>query len=192
MDRKQIVFLAAVVLLVAILFACSFSSNTETIKFGAIIPLSGDVSYMGQSMKNGINLAIKDTGFKVMFEDSQGKKDVAVNAYNKLTQLNGINYILGSQSGVILSYAPLAKEQKKIVFAIGTASPGLTKNNDYLFRNNLYTAEEAEFNAKQIYNLGYKNLVLLAHNQPGGKEYLEIISKNYAGKVLFKEIFFGQ
>ncbi|MDD4983430.1 MAG: ABC transporter substrate-binding protein [Candidatus ainarchaeum sp.] len=180
------IFVAAI-----IIFAFIFSEPGTAIKIGAIIPLTGDVSYMGQSMKNGIDLASKETGLKVVYEDSQGKKDVAVNAYNKLTQLDGVNYILGSQSGVILSYSSLAKEQKKIVFAIGTASPGLTKNNDYLFRNNLYTAEEAEFNARQIYNLGYKNLVLLAHNQPGGVDYLKIISDNYGGKIEFQEIFYS-
>ncbi len=197
MDKK-LLFFGICLILVVLAFFIGYAkigffgvSFVEKNKIGAIIPLSGELAYMGESMQKGIGLAIKDTNFNIsiIYEDFQGKKDVAVNAYNKLTQLDNVNYIFGSQSGVILSYSPLAKEQHKIVFAIGTANPGLTTNNGFLFRNNLYTADEAEFNAKQIFNLGYKNIILIAHNQPGGKEYLNIFSEKYKGDVLFQEVF---
>ena len=71
--------------------------KNETIKIGAILPLTGDLAFLGEEIKKGIDIAVleyKDKGvdINVIYEDDQSLSPiVAVNAANKLLNIDKIN-----------------------------------------------------------------------------------------------------
>jgi len=137
--RWSLVSLALAVIL-GLTLACAKKEPAD-IKIGAILPLTGDGATLGQDCKNGIDLAMAQvnkpskTRIKVLYEDSQGKPDQAVSAYNKLVGSN-IKVIIGDLfSAPTLAIAPLADRDKVFVFSPGASNPKLSGASKYVFRN---------------------------------------------------------
>jgi len=143
--RAIVTALAATALLAAGsgLFACK-KKEPETIKIGAILPLTGDYAVYGKKMKNAIDLALKlrDDNenslyrFEILYEDDQGDPKTAVTAFNKLTADPEIQVVIGGiASALAQPLAPLTKEKKVILFSPGASAPTLSGVSPYFIRN---------------------------------------------------------
>ena len=82
MKKKIILGIVVLVAIVVGLFVVINSeknsqvSDEQTIKIGVSAPLTGDLAFLGESYKDGINLAIKDLPktkykYEVIFEDDK-------------------------------------------------------------------------------------------------------------------------
>lgn len=133
-------------LLIFILFspACKKkeAKKEETIKIGAILPLTGSAAEWGVAMKNGMELAIDKINKKggvngkkiiIKYEDNQSEPKMAVSAINKLISTQEIPVILTIQSSVSLAIAPIAN-QNKVVLLCSAAHPDIIKMGEYIFR----------------------------------------------------------
>ncbi|MDR0605588.1 MAG: penicillin-binding protein activator [Bacteroidales bacterium] len=147
----------------------------EMITIGAILPLTGQVSFTGVPIKNSIELFINEfnstsnTKVNVIYEDSQGDKNKAISAFQKL-QLQGIKIIIGPvTSGEVLTVAPLAEKHQIVIFSPGSSASEITNFGEYVFRNELsdvYGAKEQARLAIDI--LHWKNVgVLYIQNDYG-------------------------
>ena len=99
--------LGAVALAVAGLFAftgCGEKAG-ETVKIGAIGPLSGAVAVYGVDCLNGINLAAEEINaaggingkkIEIVSEDDEGNPEKSVNAYKKIVTQKKTKLIVGS------------------------------------------------------------------------------------------------
>ena len=76
----------------------------ETIKIGAMGPLTGDLSIYGTAVDNGIKLAVEEINaaggilgkqVECTFLDEKGDSTEAVNAYNRLVQNEKVVAIIG-------------------------------------------------------------------------------------------------
>ncbi len=116
---------------------------TETIKIGAILPLSGQNEFYGNEIKNAIELAreeinktggINGSNLEVIYEDDKAEAKTGVNATQKLIEMDKVPVILGSwASSVVLAEAPIAEKSKVIVMAEAIA-PAISEAGDYIFR----------------------------------------------------------
>lgn len=115
MKKKIILLLAAVLLLTACGGGANNAANNgndgggdaaagDTIKFGGIIPKTGEVAVYGNTAENGIKLALKEIndaggidGKQVEYVsyDDKGDPTEAVNIYGKLMD-EGVNAIIGA------------------------------------------------------------------------------------------------
>ncbi|MCX6793047.1 MAG: ABC transporter substrate-binding protein [Candidatus Falkowbacteria bacterium] len=137
-------------LLVLVLAGCSFNKDTseagksmKVIKLGAILPLSGDAGAYGEQVQNVIDYQLvkvnekyKDKGikFEVIYEDGKCTGNDAVNAFQKLTEIDGVKFIIGGFcSSETLAMIPLVKDGKVLLAGPGSSNPQIEKANDYVF-----------------------------------------------------------
>jgi len=147
---KKIMMLVMVSLL--LLVACEETAQTtqkmqkaDPITFGFIMPLSGDLSWLGQNMKLGVELAVEEINAKggvngrnlqVIYEDGLCGGKGASSAANKLINIDGVHYIVGGAcSGETIAAAPLAEASKTVLFSPTSSNPSITTIGDFVFRN---------------------------------------------------------
>ena len=152
MKKRLLKAIAAGLLSVGMLAACSggtSGSGGYVIKIGANLELSGNVASYGQSVLEGINLAVEEinasggiNGKKIEIVDMDNKSDSseAVNVATRLISQDKVIAIIGSATtGNTASQIKIANENKVIVLTPSGTSPTLTVNkdgsvNEYIFR----------------------------------------------------------
>jgi len=134
-----IIIIAAVALATA-LFITQTKKESEEIKIGAILPLTGDAAIYGQEMKKGIDLALEEINKKnkvrirVIYEDDQGIPRNAVSAAQKLITYNKVPVIICSLSSITLALAPIAQREKVVLISPSASAPEITYAGEFVFR----------------------------------------------------------
>ncbi len=159
------------------------------IKIGAILPLTGKYSFIGEYLKEGAELAkdeinsnnrIDGTKLEIIYEDSQADTKLALSSYKKLSEFDDVNIFLTTISGVTLGIAPLAEENKNLVFSIGTASTKISNAGDYIFRHNLLPRTEAKVLAKFIHDkMNIEEVGMLFVNADSGISYRDAFEESF-------------
>jgi len=106
----------------------SDNNSSDPVKIGVIAPLSGDRAFMGEGMKNAIELAKQDIGdkdlshdYEIIYADSQLDNTKSASAANKLISTNNVDSLISFSSGVGSVVSPIAKKNGVIHFGIGSA-----------------------------------------------------------------------
>ncbi len=133
-------FLVLIAFYAILLTGCGNNNQTkkETIKIGAVIPLTGEVATYGESLKKGFEMAVmEDSGnYEIIYEDSKADKVTGISAINKLISIDKVKFVLGdATSGVTLAIAPVSEKNKVILFDAIATSDAIIKSGDYVFRN---------------------------------------------------------
>ena len=132
-------------LLIPFQFGCSKKPlEAKEIRIGAILPLTGDGALYGQMARKAIELAVeeinakKGTGekkFSVVYEDSQLKPDLAVNAATKLITVDKVLAIIGPMtSNEFIPVIPIAQKYKIPIISPSATSREITELGSYKFR----------------------------------------------------------
>ena len=143
-------------------FGCA--KETKDIKIGAILPLTGDMAKFGESFKNGIDLAVDEinsengiygANIQIIYEDDTGEGKQAVSAFRKLINQDKVQSVIGGvMSSTAMPIAPIAEENKIILFSPTATAPALSKYKEYFFRiqpsDNYEGKVMAEFVYKQL------------------------------------------
>ena len=141
---KRLIVVIPVLALVFLSFSCDgpgTESSKRTVRIGAILPLSGNLQYIGEEEKNGMNMALEDLNsdpeskyqFEIVYEDSKGQAKEAVSIFQKLVSVDEIEYIISSTSPVSNVLLPLAEKNDILLFAI-TIEPKVTESHKNVFR----------------------------------------------------------
>ena len=105
----------------------------------------GTVAVQAKTMAmDEINAAggINGRMLELVVEDSKCNAQDAINAYNKLTDVDGIKIILGTScSGAMLGVAPLAERDGVILFSGLASNPDIANAGDYIFRTQISDIE---------------------------------------------------
>ena len=120
-------------------------NNGKTFKIGVIAPFTGDLSIYANNARNGMLLAqeeINTTGYlkngmnlKLIVEDTMLSSKYAINAVNKLINIDKVRVIIGDiTSSATLSVAPIAEKNKVVLLANGGSAPKIRYAGDYIFR----------------------------------------------------------
>jgi len=128
------------------------STTKGPIKIGFIGAMSGPFTKYGAF--EAVNLAVEEinkaggiNGRKIILVAEDGKCDgkEAVNAVNKLINIDKIKIILGGHcTPESLAIAPIVEQNKVIMLASITTSPGLTHAGDYVFRTSPVSTVQSE------------------------------------------------
>lgn len=100
----------SLVLIVAWIAGCAQAPQEQ--KIGAILPLTGPASYIGEEARNAILLA--DPEGQVAIDDSKGDAKQAVLAASRMMDKN-ISYLIAWMSGPSGAVAPLAQERHAVL-----------------------------------------------------------------------------
>jgi branched-chain amino acid transport system substrate-binding protein len=167
--------------------------NSKT-SIGAILPLTGSFAYLGQGEKVGMELASENNPHvSLVFEDSQGKADLALSAMKKLLDFQKINIHVVSTTGAVLSTLPAYKESGKDVLVFAQATiPDVTNNYPFAYRLYVSADKEADLLAKYAKQKKYMRIGALHFRYRAGEDAVRIFKSkvnSYGGKVIHVENF---
>ena len=150
------------------------AAAANTAKIGVLEATTGAGAAYGQSMKEGVDLAVdeinKDPKTKIKldihFYDTKGNKTEAINAMKKLIEQDKVLAIEGPTfSGEMFAAGPIAQQSKVAAFGTGTTAPGITDIGDYIFRNAIPGKMAIPQTVKKAHDkLGFKKIAILYAN----------------------------
>lgn len=186
--------IAVVVILVAMFIVTQIKRESEVIKIGVMGPLTGIRAMGGTYMRNGLEMALEEINskggvkgrkIKLVYEDTKYKPDVAISAFRKLVDVEGISLIIGFQnSSCLLAVAPLAEKKKVICIGYGTQSNKISNAGDYIFRTQIASREEIPAISDFIRNkLRISRIGVLYLNTDYGVEYKNILKRIFEDKL---------
>ncbi len=153
------------------------AARAETIRIGAILPLTGPGALIGTQQMRGIQFAIDQANEKggvrgnkieVVFEDNQAKPDQSILSFNKLTDLQHLQVIFTAYSGPSLAMAPLATRKKVLMINAGAQADKLATASPYLINTLPTIGDEISVISKYAIGEGKKKAVILFENGAAG------------------------
>ena len=138
-------------MLVTVLFvgACGPGAEEQdgsatAFKIGVMESLTGPGETYGNVVVQAKNMAVEEINaaggingrpLELIVEDSKCSAQDSITAYRKLTDVDGVKIILGTScSGAMLGAAPLAEEDRVILFSGSATNPDIANAGDYIFR----------------------------------------------------------
>ncbi len=156
--------------------------ETPIIKIGAILPLTGSASVVGEQIQKAMNLANEKNKYTIIYEDSANTPSKGVNAYNKLSQIDKVNTVIVAMTGVSKAIVPFASRDKLATFAISTSVPIATSSKDYVFRYFIDGVSEAESMAEYLVGFGHKKIAVVKINDEYGNVMFDSFKKKLETK----------
>lgn len=181
-------------------------ASAQEIVIGALLPLTGPAAPIGLEEQQGIQFAIdkvnaaggiKGRQIKVIYEDSQGKPDVGVLAFNKLVDLHNVPAVMTAFSSVSLAIAPLATRKKVLVVNPAAQSNQLADASPYMINTIPLVGDETAVLAKYLYGVaGKKTAAVVYENASAGTDGRDDFKKAFTalgGTIIADEaVEFGQ
>lgn len=198
MRRKFFLALFTMGLLTALLVACSGGKSTsgeDDIKLGLNLELSGGVSSYGQSLKEGMILAIDEINEnggildkKITYVEIDNKSDAAeaASAATRLTSEDQVFAIMGAAtSGNTKAQIEIANDTETLLITPSGTSPDLTINedgslNEYVFRVSYIDPFQGEIAAQFAHEeLGVQTAAVYYDN---ASDYSQGLAKSFTDK----------
>jgi branched-chain amino acid transport system substrate-binding protein len=163
-------------------------SNTTTLTIGAVLPLTGAASTLGEEVKEAMELAIteinanSDTQIRILYEDSQTNPTKAVSAYTSLAANKNPDVMLTMGSFAAVPAAPLAKQYEIPTIGIIALAPGVTEN-EYAFRFMTTSDIEVQPILAWTKELNLSSVGVLYMQDEYASSVVEAFEKDFTGTV---------
>ncbi len=133
--KIAVCFVVIITLLLAwLVISSTYAKDKETIKIAFVGPLTGDIGFLGEGMRNAMNIAkdeLKNTkyNYEYVFEDTQNDPKMVVNAVNKLISVDKVDAILtlGVNAGLVTS--PIVEKTNNVVHISIAIEPWVAKGD---------------------------------------------------------------
>jgi branched-chain amino acid transport system substrate-binding protein len=164
-------------LVLSLLFASCSTKNSNEVKLGAVLPLTGDLASYGLKAKNGIELALeeinsqKDSKIKISvdYQDDKGKSTDAATIMMKFCTVDKYQVVIGGAgSSESMAMLPIANQNNVVQISTISSSPELS-GKDNFFRICPSDAYQAEKMAQWVEELKIKTISVLYINNSWGK-----------------------
>jgi len=183
---KKTLLLILFILAIALLFGCTQSETTE---IGFIGILTGQGSSWGEAAKNGTTLAVEEINanggvngklLSIDFQDDGGNVTKTVTAFNYLTDIKGINIILGTTwSNNGLPLIKLADEKKVLMVSPSLGKPEFNEGSEYLFNTWPHDVTLSSALADYVYNKGHTQVALIGAEEVWTKDQTNAFRKRF-------------
>ncbi len=181
------------------LFSSCTKQERNTVKIGAILPLTGRLSTIGSGEQKGILMAIDSLQMKygvdkieILFEDFASEPKNAASAANKLINIDNVSAIITSTTAAAEVVSPIVEKSKIIHFVISPDVDILQKSR-YNFRVYYNFNTEAKLIIEFIKENSIKTISFIAVRYSSIQKEIENIIEPYAIenniKVLSKDFF---
>ncbi|MFI3241257.1 MAG: ABC transporter substrate-binding protein [Alphaproteobacteria bacterium] len=188
---KYFYFLLVILSLVACKKEEVVESAKPTVKIGVVLPLSGNLSDVGESAKLLTEKIIKETdndliNFEIIVEDNVQDVKKTIGIANKFIFLDKVNAIVSAFSGPSSVVTPIANAND--VFHLCVANDCNVSSSDTTFTNWQNIAVASNKMMKMLKDKNVKKIVLLTMNDTGNI----LISKQLNKDLLKNNIFFEE
>jgi branched-chain amino acid transport system substrate-binding protein len=164
----------------------------DRIKVGFVSTLSGPGAGLGVDIRDGFNLAIKQLDGKlgglpaeVIVADDQQSPDVAKQAVDKFLKKDKVDFMTGIVfSNIMLAVGPTVFENQTFYISAnaGPSQYAGEQCNPFFFNVAWQNDNLHEAVGKVVQDKGYKNVVIVTPNYPGGKDAVSGFKRYYAPK----------
>jgi branched-chain amino acid transport system substrate-binding protein len=177
-------------------FAMSISgaSAQEALKIGLVSVLSGPQAALGQQVRDGFQLAVKDMGGKmagrpveVIVVDDELKPDVAVTKVRALLERDKVDFVVGPVfSNVLQAIHKPVTEAGTILISpnAGTSNFAGKQCNENFFVTSYQNDQPHEVLGKYAQDKGYKRAYIMAPNYQAGKDSLAGFKRHFKGEIV--------
>lgn len=195
--------LIPIVLVLAAGFAAYFvwkptGQPQQSKTIGVILPLTGEASVYGVAIRNGIELAAKQSkesggpDIKLVYADDQGSPSKAATAAQHMLDTESpIAVIGGAMSSTAESIIPLFNQRKTVLLSPTATKASLTAEGSYFFR--LWPSDnyDGKFMADAAWKkLKIKTVGIIYINTAYGKGITDVFVREYeqmGGKIVLNE-----
>lgn len=170
-----------VVLLVGIWLTTRSSSPTTSYRIGAILPLTGPGAPFGESSRNALLIAADEINaipggprVELSIEDGMTDPRASVTAFTRLHNAEGTRLFITTVSSVSLALAPLADQEKCLLFA-NASHPQVTEGRQCVLRYSNTAPDEARILIAFIsaHEPAWPRIYVIALNDDYGRAYVQ-------------------
>jgi branched-chain amino acid transport system substrate-binding protein len=156
----------------------------DTIKVGAVLPMSGPNAELGEIFSRAAQIAIDHANtdkmlskkIEMLIEDSQATPQGGVVAMNKLVNVSKVPYVLGAYTAVSKAIAPIGEKARVVTINGGAVGPDLAELGDYFWNVIPLVNFEAEVLIPYVVKeKGLKNVALIYVDDPLGEAVQKVL-----------------
>jgi branched-chain amino acid transport system substrate-binding protein len=166
----------------------------EKIKLGVIVTLSGPGGALGQQVRDGFALAVKDLGGKMggrdvelVVVDDELKPDVAVTKVKGLLERDKVDFVVGPIFSNILQAIHRPVTESKTFLISPNAGPSTYAGKDcspFFYVTSYQNDQVHEILGKVAQDRGYKRMYLMVPNYQAGKDSVAGFKLDYKGEIV--------
>jgi branched-chain amino acid transport system substrate-binding protein len=189
---KTLMKLAGLVALLGI--AISPAAAQDKIKIGVLVTTSGPAAALGQQVRDGFALAIKDLGGKmarrdveVINVDDELKPDAAVTKVRGLLERDKVDFVVGPIfSNILLAIHRPVTDSKTFLISpnAGPSSYAGKDCNPFFYVTSYQNDQVHEILGKVAQDRGYKRVYLLVPNYQAGRDSVAGFKLDYKGEIV--------
>ena len=147
------------------------------VRVGAVLPLTGNLAFLGEAIRNGMELATEEINatarkenrqFLVIYEDSKGNPSDGVSAVRKLIDADKVKYLIINLTSVALASGPILDETNTLGLVLST-HPQILKGRKNLVRIFVSGVQESDLIAEYVRLKEYTSFSILHVNDSYGK-----------------------
>lgn len=187
-SRRTLSFIIIGFLCMSLITGCQKKSNEIRIVMAG--PLTGSAAQWGESMKQGVTLAVEQWNKKggvlgktivVDFEDDQGDASQAASVAQKIVSSEKYSGVLGHfTTSCSLAAAPTYQKAGLPDIQVASTNPGSTSAGNYIFRVNPTNTAQGSGIVSWALSQGKKNIAIFYVNNDYGAGMYQIAKKAIA------------
>src|SRR5574343_468473 len=192
-QKKSVSSLRLAALAAALLCSQAAVQAADKVKVGLLSTLSGPGAGLGVDIRDGFQLGLKHAGGKfgglpveLITADDQQNPEVAKQTSDRLIKRDKVDFMTGIVfSNLMLAVGPSVFESKTpyISANAGPSQYAGEQCNPYFFNVAWQNDNLHEAVGKTVMDKGFKNVVIVTPNYPGGKDAVSGFKRYYKGKV---------
>ncbi len=189
---KQLLKLAGLAVLFGV--AAGQAAAQEKLKIGVIVTMSGPAAALGQQVRDGFTLAVKDLGGKmagrdveVIAVDDELKPDGAVTKVKGFLERDKVDFVVGPIFSNILQaiHRPVVESKTFLISPNAGPSSYAGKNCSPFFYVTSYQNDQVhEVLGKVAQDRGYKRVYIMVPNYQAGKDSVAGFKLAYKGEIV--------
>jgi branched-chain amino acid transport system substrate-binding protein len=166
----------------------------DKIKIGVIVTLSGPAAALGQQVRDGFNLAVKDLGGKmggkdveVVVADDELKPDAAITKAKGLLERDKVDFVVGPIFSNMLQaiHRPVTESKTFLISPnAGPSSYAGKECNPFFYVTSYQNDQVHEILGKVAQDRGYKRVYLLVPNYQAGRDSVAGFKLDYKGEIV--------
>jgi branched-chain amino acid transport system substrate-binding protein len=178
----------------ALTLSLTAAQAQEKLKIGVVSTLSGPPAVLGQQLRNGFQLAVKDLGGKLggrevelIVQDDELKPDVAVNKVKALIDRDKVDFVVGPIfSNILQAIMKPVTDSGAILISpnAGTSNFAGKECNPNFFVTSYQNDQNHEVAGQYAQKSGVKKLYLMAPNYQAGKDALAGVKRRFKGDIV--------
>ncbi len=169
-------------------------AQSDPIKVGFVLSLSGPGAVIGEDMRRGADLALEMMGGKIagrdvefIYEDDQRRPEVGREAAEKLVNSEDVDVVIGASfSNVMMAIARPVTRSETLLLSPNPAPAPLAgaQCSPYYFATPFQNDQPAEAMGLHLNAEGIKSAYILAPNYQAGRDLLAGFKRTFEGEIV--------